>query len=130
MTRRNIISIAVAAALLLGACHHKKTLPEGIMDTSQLIEFLTEAYLLEGYFAIESNHTYDTVTPEVLRAYDDMLRKYGISRAVVDSSLAYYAEQPDMYAKINDAVLRRLDDETKGFSETEKPKGFIIKLNK
>lgn len=120
----------VAAALLLGACRHKEPLPEGIMDTAEMIDFMTEVYLLEGYYAIENNHNYDTVSPEALRAYDEMLRKHGVSREQADSNLAYYAERPELFAKINDAALRRLEKETKNLSGAERPVGVEIKLNK
>lgn len=129
MKYRIVLPIA-AAALLLGACHHKEKLPEGIMDTAEMIDFMTEAYILEGYYAIESNHNYDTVSPEALRAYDEMLRKHGLSRAEADSSFAYYAERPELFAKINDAVLARLEHETKRPSGAERPVGVEIKLNK
>lgn len=128
--KKSIVLPLLAATLLLGACRHKEPLPEGIMDTAEMADFMTEVYLFEGYYAITNNHNYDTVSPEVLRAYDDMLAKRGLSRAEADSNLKYYTEHPDLFAKVNDAVLRRLETETKGSPVTEKPEGVEIKIFK
>lgn len=125
-----IVLLFVAVAMFFCSCHHDEKLPEGIMDTSEMIDFMTDVYILEGYFAIENNHNYDTVSPEALRAYDEMLRKHGVNREQADSSLGYYAERPELFAEINDAALRRLEKETKSISVPERPVGVEIKLNK
>lgn len=122
-----VLPLLFAFALLLGACGRKERLPQGIMDTAQVAAFLADAYLLEGYYAVASNHNYDTVDAEFLKSYDELLRSYRVTRAVVDSSLAYYASQPEMFAAINDAVLRRMEKEN-GPSEPERPTGIEIKL--
>lgn len=122
-----VLPLFFAAALLLGACRHKEHVPEGIMDTAEMASFLYDAYLLEGYYAITNNHSYDTVAPEALKAYDDLLRRHHVDRETVDSSMAYYAERPEVYARINDAALQRLEKEN-GPSEPEKPIGIEIKV--
>lgn len=74
-----------------------------------MVAFLSEAYLLEGFYAVESQYRYDAMMPEVLRAYDDILDKHHLTREQVEHSFAYYAEHPDLYEPIQDSVLARIE---------------------
>lgn len=84
---------------------HSGGLPSGVLDARQMVAFLSDAYLLEGFYAVESQYRYDTMSPEVLRAYDDILAKHNISREQAEKSFAYYSEHPELYAPIQDSVL-------------------------
>lgn len=126
-THTAALAAVLGMTLLLGACHDDR-LPQGIMDTAAMTAFLTDAYQLEGIYAITSGHQYDTVSPEALRAYDDLLRKHGVSRVQVDSSLAYYATRPDVYADMLDKVVVGLGEEKEGSSDGEKPLNVSAKL--
>lgn len=93
---------------MLSACNSKQ-LPEGILDQQQMTTFLREAYLLEGYCAIETRYNFDSLTPEMIYAYDDLLTEQGITQEQVEASLAYYARHPEEYRAIHEAVAAELE---------------------
>ena len=95
-------------ALMLSACH-SDGLPEGILNHQQMVDFLHESYLLEGYCAIETRYNFDSLTPEMIYAYDDILAAQGITREQVETSLAYYVNHPEEYSAIHEAVVASLE---------------------
>lgn len=100
------------ALVLLAGCQHKGS-PKGILSEPQMVDFLTDAYLLEGFYAIETQYRYDVVTPDVLRKYDSILSVHGITREEVERSLDYYTQHLDRYQVIQDSVLNRLENTSK-----------------
>ena len=98
------------SVLMLAACNSNK-LPEGILDQQQMVDFLHEAYLLEGYCAIETRYNFDSLTPEMIYAYDDIIAAQGITREQVEASLAYYVNHPEEYSAIHEAVAASLEDQ-------------------
>lgn len=99
------------AGALLTACHSNKQ-PKEILDHQQMVDFLTEACLIEGYCAIETRYNFDSLTPEMIYAYDEILAEQGISREQVEASLAYYAKHPEEYLTIHENVAAALRDIT------------------
>ena len=51
------------------------------------------------------------MSPEVLRAYDDILKRQQITREQVEASFAYYAEHPDEYIPVLDTVIARIESD-------------------
>ena len=105
--KKTLLSLCFAAIMLV-ACHSDK-LPNGILDQQQMTSFLREAYLLEGYCAIETRYNFDSLTPNMIYAYDDILAAQGITREQVEASLAYYARHPEEYKAIHEAVAAELE---------------------
>lgn len=107
----NKLSLPIlVAATLLAACHNDRQ-PDGILDHQQMVDFLTDAYIIEGYCAIETRYNFDSLTPEMLYAYDDILAEQGITREQVEASLVYYANHPDKYLSIHEDVAAALNEE-------------------
>jgi hypothetical protein len=103
---------AVATLLLLPllfvSCNKDKR-PADVMDEQQMVDFLSEAYLLEGFYAVESGYQYDALTPQMLRAYDSILAAQGLDRETVEKSFDYYVTHLDTYQVIQDSVLARIE---------------------
>lgn len=115
MMRMSFISrmrcvVAVVAAILVAACGGEKA-PADLIPADRMVDFLTDAYLLEGFYAVESEYRYDALTPDVVRAYDDILARHGIDKEAVERSFHYYAEHPDLYQSIHDSVIARLESD-------------------
>lgn len=96
------------AGLLSVACNNNQ-LPADLLPADKMVDFLSEAYLLEGFYAVETEYRYDAMTPEVARAYDDILAKHGVSIEAVEHSFEYYSKHPDQYLPIQDSVIARLE---------------------
>lgn len=94
--------------LLLVACNPSRR-PDDVMAPEAMAAFLEEAYLLEGFYAVETQNSYDAMLPEVLEAYNALLAKHGVDKADVERSFDYYARHPEQYLPIQDSVIARLD---------------------
>lgn len=99
------------AVLLLASCLHDRR-PADVLDAPEMVAFLADAYLLEGFYAVETQYRYDAMSPDVLRAYDDILAKHHVSREQIEHCFDYYSQHPDLYVPIQDSVLAILDRET------------------
>lgn len=108
--KKNIL-LLVVAVVLLAACRHDSR-PADVLDAPKMVDFLTDAYLLEGFYAVETQYRYDAMSPDVLRAYDDILAKHHVSREQIEHCFDYYSQHPELYATIQDSVMARLDHET------------------
>lgn len=107
MTRRFFLPLV--AALTLAACSHN-TLPEGVMDADRMADFLIEAYMLEAYNTVMYRGSTTDLAPDVRAAYDEILRRNGLTRDEVETSLDYYGKHPREYKEILEEVSRRLAD--------------------
>ena len=110
-------SILLAAVALLGACRHKGV-PAGVMDASTMTAFLKEAYLIEGFYAIETEFRYDSLHAEMVASYDSLLKDFGLTREDFERSVDYYSRHPHDYALIHKQVIAELDSTL--VSQTEK----------
>lgn len=102
------LPLLLLAVSMLCACGRQK-LPEGVLDNESMTAFLTEAYTLESYNAIRSKSDNDSLSADVRAAYDEILRRNGITKEEVEASLEYYGNHPDEYRTILDEVAKRLD---------------------
>lgn len=112
MNKRNhILLLAMVAMLVVAGCGGKR-LPEGVLDHDKMVDFLTDAYLLESYYAVETNYNFDSISPDFVRAYDDILERHGITSDEVETSLDYYSHNPELYNAISREVEARIDEKT------------------
>ena len=94
--------------LMLVACRHEG-LPAGVLTGEQMVDFLTDAYQLEGFYAVETRYRYDVLTERTLEQYDSILTVHGLSREQVERSFDYYSRHLDAYGAIHDSVVARLE---------------------
>ena len=99
----HLIIIIFSTLLLSTSCKHTE-LPEGVIDTATLADFLTEMHLIDGYNNTVVRENRDSLTFQVEAAYDSLFRKYNITTEQYDSTMAYYARNPEDL----DAVYRRV----------------------
>lgn len=106
--RHNKTHLALAALLLLAACRTEPR-PDDVLDPETMAAVMADAYLLEGYNAVETEYRFDTLSPRVMQAYDDLLARHGVDREALGRSLAYYTTHPEHYRPIMDSTLARID---------------------
>lgn len=80
-----------------------------VVSEDQMVDFLTEAYLIEGFYAIETGNHSETVTDEARAAYADLLERHGMSKADFERSVEYYMHHAERYEAIHQRVIERLD---------------------
>lgn len=102
------LSALLALSALPVACRNKGV-PPGVMDARTMTEFLKEAYMLEGFYAIETEFRYDSLHAEMVASYDSLLARYGLTRGDFELSIDYYSRHPREYDLIHRKVVASLD---------------------
>ena len=97
----------------------QERVPSGVMDEPTMAAFLKEAYLLEGFYAVETGFQYDTLHPEMVASYDTLLASFGLTRDDFERSVEWYIRHPELYERIHDSVLARIDRELAAEKEVE-----------
>ncbi len=105
---KKVIVFLLPVLLCLAACRHDER-PADVMTHEQMISFLADAYLLEGFYAVETQYRYDALTPEVLHSYDSILTVHSLTRDDVERSLDYYTRHLDEYQAIHEEVVAHLE---------------------
>lgn len=98
--------------MLLVACGGK-SLPDGVIDHERMVPLLVDIYIAEAYFGVETSYQYDSLTPEMLRAYDDLLARHGVTGEELDASVDYYSQHPEEYNAIHHEVRALIEEEEK-----------------
>ena len=93
----------------MSSCHRADKLPEGVLAHNEMVSFLSEAYLLEGFYAVESGFRYETMSPQIRESYNQLLAKYNLTDADFERSIEYYVAHDEEYAAIHQEVIANLD---------------------
>ena len=105
-----LLPVILVLSGALSSCRSDEV-PEDVMSEERMASFLHEAYMIEGFYAVESGFHYDTLQPEMLGAYDTLLAHYGLSRDEFEHSVDWYTSHPKVYQQVHDTVLARFDRE-------------------
>lgn len=103
-----LLTLFLTAATLFAGCNDDK-IPDDVIGEEKMTEFMQDAYLLEGYFAVETEHMYDTLHPEMIASYDSLFTSYAISREEFEHSLEWYTRHPAVLQRVHDSILARFD---------------------
>lgn len=110
----------LALLLLLSACHRQQQ-PSDVLPQETMVDFLCDAYLLEGYYAIATQYRYDVVPADLTPGYDSILALHGLTREQVERSLDYYTAHLDIYRQMHDSVAARLEAELEAARQQSGP---------
>lgn len=104
------LAIPLLFLLLLGvsACHRTQQ-TDGVIDPETMVNIQTDLYLIEGYYAVKSQYSFDTVPPEVADAIDAVLKEHHVSREQMEKSFDYYSQHPDEYKTIQEQISERIE---------------------
>ncbi len=102
---RKLFCIAVMALLALSSCSNDKR-PEVFIEEPQMIDILTDAYLLEARLNLMKSAGGDVSELQV-SFYNQLFEHYGITDSIFEQNMAYYTEQPAVLERIMDSVTNR-----------------------
>jgi len=105
-----VLALCATFTFSLSSCSSEPRPQSPVMDEATFVDFLEQAYLLEGFYALESHYQLDTLQPEMIASYDSLLAQYGITHEVFDTTVDWYAHHPDIYQRVHDSVMARLTD--------------------
>ncbi len=78
------------------------------MDEATFVDFLERAFLLEGYYSLETHYRFDSLQPEMIASYDSLMARYGITPEIFDTTINWYVRHPDIYLRVQESVMSRL----------------------
>lgn len=90
------------------SCRHNDR-PSDVLPPDRMVDFLTAAYHIESFYAVETQYRYDVLTDHARHSYDSLLAAQHLTRDMVERSLAYYADHLADYQTIQDSVVARLE---------------------
>ncbi len=117
-----ILLIAVAFS-----CGRREELPPYVVDREKMIEVMADMQLVEAALSAKQS-----AVPDIWKIaplyYDSLFAKHQVSRAVIDSSIAYYMRRPEMMQKIYADLIIALSKLQPGQAEeiTEQPDSLEI----
>lgn len=82
--------------------------PSNLIDTVTLVDFISEAQLIESYVYTSSSMNRDSLDIIVDGAYDSLFAKYGITYDDFTSTMDYYSNHPQQLERIFIQVMDRL----------------------
>lgn len=108
---RYIIVIATIVMIsVMGGCKHKST-ESAPIDEPTMINLLHDAYLIEGYYTVETGYRFDTLHAQMAASYDSLFAQYNISKSDFDTCIAWYVRHYEAYQRVVDSVSARLTRE-------------------
>ena len=108
---KKVVLLALLTVVCCTACRHDAGRPRDVLSHDQMVDLLTDAYLLEGFYAVETQYRYDVLTEQTLHSYDSILEVHHTSRQAVEHSIDYYMGRLDEYKEIHEEVVARLEAE-------------------
>lgn len=105
--------MTLAALLLVGlsACGNKNkvTKPELLLDEQQMIEVMSDVYVVEAILNQKKaqGEPVGTLPDEY---YEQVFSHYGITDSIFNANMAYYTHYPEVLERIMDSVTRRLEE--------------------
>ena len=90
------------------SCNKKHTKkPDDIIDKQNMIAIMVDMNVFEA--AMRVNHPQTTQDSlNVKQYYNEIFRKFKITKPQFEKSLEYYSKQPDKFGEIYDEVITRL----------------------
>lgn len=99
--------LAALPLLLTLACTHDLKKPEVFLEEPQMIDVMTDAYLIEAQLNQMKSDGQD-VSELQLRYYDLLFEHYGLTDSLFEANLNYYTHHPDILERVMDSVTNRL----------------------
>jgi hypothetical protein len=116
---RKIVVQGMKCLKLLGffimiSCGHNRF--GEVIPPKKFVNVLVDVHIADG-IAIENMGHINGLRLDSATLYNSVFNKYGVTRAMFDSTMAYYTEHPDDFQKIYNKVtarLKRMEDEING----------------
>jgi hypothetical protein len=89
---------------------------DSLITEAKMILILADLHTVEALLLIRRNKGEDP--PQLAAAlFDQLFRKYGVTRQRFDMNLSYYKEDPEKFAKMYDYVVQVLTDRKRRYGQ-------------
>ncbi len=100
--KKNSIILATVLALLT-TCILSSCKEEAPIDKKKMTEMVAEYYMLEG---VSKHELREVRNLDMNLVYVDFLNKHGVTAAVFDSAVSYYAKRPLEFKEIYEGAIK------------------------
>lgn len=108
MRKTLIYSLSLIVLVLWSCGESRKKSRDRILSEKQMTELLIETHLVDAIL-IASNSSAGDKQDRGLFYYASVLERNGITKAQMDSSVAWYMRNPEAYARIYAGVIKDLE---------------------
>ncbi|KWW29701.1 MAG: hypothetical protein AUK63_1301 [bacterium P3] len=110
MKRKSLIGGILLLLMAVAGCHHNEQLPQGVLSVSEYADLLTDLYLAEGYFAVESDYQYKKLGADMAGTYDTLLAQHHVTPEILETTSIYYLKNRVLYKEVYELVTENLND--------------------
>ena len=105
---RKCCFLALLALLAFSSCNNKEKVrkPEVFLNEQQMIEVLTDSYLIEAELTQKRSSGVE-VSSLQKTYYDQLFTHYGITDSIFEENMYYYTHHPDILERVMDSVMNR-----------------------
>ena len=111
---RNLFAILLLCVLMLVGC--SKT-PDYVISENAMVELLSDLYKAEAMMEDDNSKYNSDSSKLVLR--QSVFLKHNVDQEKFDTSLIWYAHNLDVYGKVNEDVIEKLEKEKNKLSKAE-----------
>ncbi len=100
--------LIIILLLQVFSCREDPTLlhQRDLIPRRKLVNILTEIHMMDALATNEENHPFFP-QGDSIHVYNNIFNKYKVTSAEFDSTIAMYSRRPDLFVKIyNDVILR------------------------
>ncbi len=109
MRRIHCVLLALLLSVGCGACGNKQEKPKHLLSEQQMVDVLTDAYLIEASLNVKKNSGEPVGSLETAY-YDQLFEHYGITDTILEENMRYYTRYPAVLEGIMDSVAVRLEN--------------------
>ena len=105
---KRIFGLTVLALLAFTSCNNEEKVrkPEVFLEEQQMIDVLTDSYLIEAELSQMKSEGKD-VSALQNAYYNQLFEHYGINDSVFEQNMTYYTYHPAILERIMDSVTQR-----------------------
>jgi hypothetical protein len=105
--RRLLYALCIVTALVVFSVTCSGPAGDDIIPEKKFISILVDIHLADGIGMINVNNN-DTFVYDSASLYGAVFQKYGVTRAMFDSTMLYYTARPGDFAEVYNEVMARL----------------------
>jgi len=108
MRNKLIYTLILLLPFVISCRENRAKSRSGVLSEAKMTELLVDTHLTDAILYIDQSRA-DEKRDKALYYYPSVLEKHGITRAEMDSSVAWYMRHPEAYARIYAKVIKELE---------------------
>lgn len=108
MSKLPILITLIFSLALAGCDSGGSKSAKGILSEKKMVDLLVDTHLVDAILYVDNARS-DDKRDKGLFYYPSVLEKHGVTKAQMDSSVAWYMRNPKAFARVYDKVMKKLE---------------------